>query len=301
MGAFIQNPRRSPRVPLRLPAEVTQHGASWLGEIEDFGPGGCLVRSPRVLAQGAGLRLVLRCEEAGDALSVAAQVAWLKEDRSGVAFVPRRAMACEDPKGFFDRIVAARPRLAANIERAPERIALDSPLYFLPAPRAILDLEPDELSLLALGRNGIGVESLLASAHLGDERSLRALFGLFEKGVFTLALGKASDPWKWRALLNELRPSPASPPARTAEPVPPLAGPPPGAANVALRSHAALLRGVAPAQRSTAAQARFEQARAAANRGQIHEALALLRQALALAPRDPEISRTLGLVAFQSR
>ena len=300
MGAFIQNPRRSPRVPLRLPAEVTQHGASWPGEIEDFGPGGCLVRSPRVLAQGASLRLVLRCEEAGDALSVAAQVAWLKEDRSGVAFLPRRAIACEDPKGFFDRIVAVRPRLAANIERTPERIALNAPLFFLPAPRAIVDLEPDELSLLALARNGIGVEGLLASAHLGDERSLRALFGLFEKGVFTLALGKASDPWKWRALLNELRPSPASPPARSGEPVPPLAGPP-GVANAALRSHAALLRGVAPARRSPAAQARFEQARAAANRGQIHEALALLRQALALAPRDPEISRTLGLVAFQSR
>ena len=254
------------------------------------------MRASRVLIPGASTRIVLRCDEIGDPLNTSALVAWYRDERSGFAFV-RKFGRGDDPSGFYKRLVAVRPRLTATLERTPERIGLEASIYFLPTPRAIVDLQPDEMTLIAFAANGMAVEALLSRGQLGEERSLRALFGLFEKGVFTLALGKASDPWKWRALVSEARSAPTPAPVCAVE-LPPRAP----VENVALRSsHAALLRGVAPSQRPPEAHARFEQARAAVEQGHIHEALALLRQALVLAPRDPEISKTLGQLAFQNR
>lgn len=56
-----------------------------------------------------------------------------------------------------------------------------------------------------------------------------------------------------------------------------------------------------PSSRSPQAQQHYDHALASAARGDIQGALRLLRQALALSPRDPEIARALGQLAFRDR
>jgi PilZ domain len=315
MTPFLHNPRRGPRVPLRLRVDIAHRGDSWEAETEDLGPGGCLVLSQRPLVERAPLRLVLRASELPDTLSVSGSVAWATPARGGVAFRARQLGLGVDPEAWFKRLVAAQPRLMAALGRVPERVALDAALFLMPAPRRIVDFEPDELLLLRHADNGVRVQHLLSRAGLAEERGRRALFALFEKKVLTLTLGEAgAETWRWRALVaaSGLPPPPVvepggPPPASSAQPAPQAppapAGPrpfaPPRMERVAPPS--SLLRGVNPSRRSPQAQARLDDARAAAAVGRIHDAVGLLRAALALAPRDPEIASLLGELAFKDR
>ena len=56
-----------------------------------------------------------------------------------------------------------------------------------------------------------------------------------------------------------------------------------------------------PASRKPEAQQVFERALAAVEGGDIHGGIALLRQALTLSPRDPEIAAAIGALAFKDR
>ncbi len=334
MAPFIQNPRRRPRVPLRIDVEIVQGGETWRAETENLGPGGCLVSSPRPLVERARLRLVLRCDDVKGALDVAGSVAWAREGQGGIAFTPRQFGLTPRPEAWFKQILEARPGLASALQRIPERLALEAPLFLLPPPRRIVDLTPDEMALLQRADNGITVHALLSAAEGNAERAARALFALFEKNVFTLSVGQASEKWRWRATASgaerpsapnlpgrepsrERPPLPAipapstcapgvTPPARGAppldatspRPIQPVPGPPvvrPAAQD------ATFLRGAVAARRSPQAQACLEQARAAAAAARIDRAVVLLRQALALAPRDAEISALLGEYAFKDR
>jgi hypothetical protein len=65
------------------------------------------------------------------------------------------------------------------------------------------------------------------------------------------------------------------------------------------RAAAVLLRGTSAAKRSPKAQERFEEGQRLANEGRIHDAVQMLRDALNYSPRDAEISRLLGELAFR--
>lgn len=323
LRASIKNPRRSPRIPLRSAAVLTHKGGSWSGEVEDLGGGGCLVRSSRPLDAGTPLRVLVHHPDGGPPLNVEARVAWSEGARAGLSFAARGgplARSANDPAAWFKRIVAARPRLAAALARVPDELFFDTPLYFLPAPRTIVDLAPDERLLIASGAHGMMLDALLARSGLGQERMLRALFALFEKGVLTLSLGQASDPWRWRALalqedaaaplpaLERRRISCGAPPPPRVQPVdaeePParaVARAPVAPAPQPAVVQANLLRGASASRRSTQAQALFDAGCLAAREGRVHEAVARLRVALSMAPRDPEIARAIGQLAFQDR
>src|SRR5512141_2725349 len=102
MMASVQNHRRLPRIPLRLPIELTWRGDAWRAETEDVGPGGCLVLSPRALPSDGSLVLTLRNEERADALRVYGSVAWAAGARYGIAYAPARVGA-HDPASWFQR------------------------------------------------------------------------------------------------------------------------------------------------------------------------------------------------------
>jgi hypothetical protein len=328
MASFILNSRRQPRVPLRLPVEILRRGESWQAETEDFGPGGCLVASPRVLVTRAPLRLVLRCDGVDDVLNVTGTVAWAGRTRGGVAFASLQVGLAAHPEAWFKGILRTRPGLASLLGRAPDRLPLDAPLYLLPPPRQTLDLGPDEMALLRRAENGITVHDLLSSAAVAEARAVKAIFALFEKSAFTLAMGQASETWKWRAALagaghpgkelplardtgaREVHPVAPAPEAPAPSPsagglparAPHLAQPRPSLpAAVKAAVDRTLLRGVSAARRPSGAQACLDQARAAAGAARIDQAVALLRRALALAPRDAEIARLLGQLAFKDR
>jgi hypothetical protein len=168
---------------------------------------------------------------------------------------------------------------------------------------------------------------------MDERRALKALFALFEKRVLTLSMGQASEAWKWRAALRgsgpHFDPQPPAPdssrapaPALPAAPVPgpPVISPCARRSQAAMAQHPPLLRrdpalpaaeaspggrdllrGVGATRRSPEAHARLEEARAAASASRIDLAVKLLRQALVLAPRDAEISKLLGELAFKDR
>jgi hypothetical protein len=107
--------------------------------------------------------------------------------------------------------------------------------------------------------------------------------------------------------LDVAAPGATPPPSAPAQPAPPVAAPPPrspapgatpvpaadfAGAGVGWRRHGA---------RSAEAQAVFDDALEHLRSGSVHDAIALLRKALHLAPGDPEIAQTLGKLAFKDR
>ena len=316
-----------------MPIEIVHGGETWQAQTENVGPGGCLVSSRWPLVEHARLRVVGRCQGVESVLNVACSVAWACEQRGGLVFTAGQLGLATRPEAWFKRILEARPGLATGLPRTPERLALETPLYLLPPPRLLVDLAPDEMALLRRAENGITVRDLLSSTGVGEERAARPLFALFEKNVLTLSMGQASEKWKWRAAMagagspcspaqpasdaSERQLRPITPAPTTRAPCVSLAanGAPPLDTNaprlspgqlapLLVRTSApdlTLLRGVTAKRRSPEAQARLEQARAAVGTARIDQAVVLLREALALAPRDAEISTLLGELAFKDR
>ncbi len=204
--AFVDNPRRFPRVPARLRVVLSARGEGFEAETEDIGPGGCLVLLPRPLVQGVQVRIALDSTSVPERLSVVGHVAWARAAeriRAGVAFDLKQPGAVR-PQAWFQKLIAADPAMASRISRAPERIAIDAPLYLLPPPRRILDILPGEVALLRKLDNGITPRQLLDGRPAEVALVTRHLFSLFEKRVLTLALGQSAPTWQWRETLARL-------------------------------------------------------------------------------------------------
>jgi hypothetical protein len=331
----LQNPRRAPRVSVRLRVEVSQRGDAWRAETVDIGPAGCRVATPRPLVARAPVWLTVRSDLLSEPLAVSGNVAWCEPARSGVAFVSRRTGASGDPEAWFKKLVRALPQLAAEVERSPDRVALDAALFVRPPPPELPHLSGDEIALLRRAENGLRVQVLIARSEIPADRASRALFGLLAKRILTLAHGEASEAWRWRALLARGAARPAAAASGASTPLPAiLRAPPLPAATPAPRAPPTLARATplpgahppplplptptltltpvpppasrgpasSPPSRTPAAQLLIDQARAAAREGHIHDqALPLLRRALALSPRDAEIAELLGALAFKDR
>lgn len=301
---FIENPRRFPRVPARLAVGVSARGEGFQAVTEDLSAGGCLLVTPRPLVQGVAIRLAIADVREAGPLSVLGRVAWTRAEarlRAGVAFDERQP-GTVDPDAWLQRFLASQPGLAARVLRAPERLYLDAPLYLLPPPRFIVDLTDEEADLLRRVDSGTTPRNLIDSRAEGAATTVRALFALFEKRVLTLAMGRSVPAAHWKPALASLAsdrpaPSPARPapaprsaavsagaPPQVAVAVPSAAGPDPG-----------------PTSRPPAAQECFDRARAAVGSGDLHTAIALLRRAIQLSPRDTEIAAMLGHLAFRGR
>lgn len=335
---FLDNPRRFPRVPARLRVGVSARGDGFQAVTEDVGPGGCLLVSPRPLAAGLMVRLAIDADGAShELLSVAGRVAWVRADerlRAGVAFDARQPGAVR-PDDWFRRFLAAEPGLASRMVRAPERLHLDAPLYLLPPPRHIVDFTGEEAELLRRLENGATLRQLISAMPEGRATLGRPLFSLFEKRALTLAMGQSAPSWQWREVLARLeeegvlaplpqaaRPAEAPRPAARA-PMPPvlrrsISTPVPGsipAVHVAPAERLAPAPVVAPREpavpvavpfasrlsRPPAAQEALDKAREKVAGGDVHAAISLLRRAIHLSPRDPEIASLLGSLAFRGR
>lgn len=303
---FIENPRRFPRVPARLAVGVSARGEGFQAVTEDLGAGGCLLVTPRPLAQGTALRLAIADGREAGPLSVLGRVAWTRAEarlRAGVAFDERQP-GTVDPDAWLRRFLASQPGLASRIPRAPERLYLDAPLYLLPPPRFIVDLGGEEVDLLRRIDSGTTPRDLIDSRAESAPTVVRALFALFEKRVLTLALGSSVPAAHWKPALASLaleRPAPApagaAPAAVRTAPSAPAGGPPRAAAA------APSVAGPGPGAtgRPRGAQECFDRAREAVGSGDVHTAIALLRRAIQLSPRDTEIASMLGTLAFRGR
>jgi hypothetical protein len=333
---YIENPRRSPRVPARCTVALTRRGDGWQAETEDLGPGGCLVVTPRPLRPGEPVGLHIEAEQVAQPLRVQGRVAWVREGdglRAGVSFAVDQFGSGPDPAAWFQALCQAEPRMAARRASVPDRIAYDAPLYLRPPPRFIVDFSPADLAVLRVLETGTTVAQVLARPEAGPHAD-RVIFALLARRAITLAAVEAVPAWQWRPLLERasgrpvepLRHVPTPPSARPepgveaaargldilpamATPGPaaprPAAAPPrrifpaPIAAPQATAPPAA--RQASPRSRTPLAQECLDRAKAAAEANEVGAAIELLRRALKFAPGDPEIASLLGEMASRDR
>ncbi len=147
-------------------------------------------------------------------------------------------------------------------------------------------------------------EEVVQLADLAFEPDPAGAFSMAEREILPSWLSQANPGWSEPpgSPIIVPPPEPAAPPIRApaapARSQPAATRAPPAATAPAAESPAAKRP---PMVRSPQAQQHFEHALASAAGGDLHGAIQLLRQALALSPRDPEISQALGQLAFKDR
>ncbi len=267
---------------------------------------------------GEVARLVIEAEPAGQPLSVFGSVAWVADQgriRAGIVFADRQPDG--DPAAWFRRLVANQPGIEGTLRKVPERLSVETKLFLRPPPQFIFDFGPDEVALLKALGDGTTITNIIRNGPFTAAQAARTIFALLEQRVITLSLGEAAPAWKWKAALADFEaqggerqpgPAPASrpvpPPAAFDPPVRTAAAYPVPAAAPAAPAPAAPPRPPVvrpPVVRSPEAQECFDLAVSAVSMGEISTAIGLLRRALQLSQRDPEISALLGELAFRDR
>ena len=309
---FLVNPRRSPRLPARCRVTVAHGGVGWVAETEDIGPAGCQIVSPRPLEVGAAARLVIESARIGGPLTVVGRVAWGAGDgrcRAGVSFSERQGAV--DPAAWFRRLCGLHPELDAALRRVPDRLPFVTPLFLRPPPVHIFDFTREELGILRGLADGTTVGDVVLRGQMERAQAARVIFALLERRILTLSVGEAAPAWRWKAALAELemqgkglrRLEPVPDPSRPRAWIPPpvekllVSRQPRAASAQAAKAYApeAKPAGAATAaQRPAEAQACFDRAVTAISAGEIAAGIALLRRALALSPRDPEVAALLA-------
>jgi hypothetical protein len=322
---YLENPRKAPRVRARCRVALTAPGVALQGLTEDVGPHGCQLVVSAPLPRGTALALVLRAAQGADPVQVEGAVAWCSPRapwRLGIAFSePSRREATR----FFDQLVAAQPGLA-SWRKVPDRISYDAMVWLAPPPRLVVDFTPEEVVVLRSVGTGATVFELKSRLRDRWAISQRAFFSLLTSQFLTLSRGGSVPFANWSNLLHELEAdlaaaslgelepapeptwSPAPAPAADAGAVELVAPPPALDSSAGLDMDPATLEldvgpgGPGPGGRRPAeAQEAYQQALGELAAGRRVSAGALLRRALALAPGDVEIARTLGEVTFGQR
>jgi len=233
LSRYIENLRRSPRVPTRCMVALTRRGDGCKAETEDIGPGGCLVVTPQPLQLGEPVMLHIESEQVAQPLRVRGRVAWVGGGdhlRAGISFTDEHLASRSDPASWFQALCEAEPGIAARLADVPERIAYDAPLYLRPPPTFIVDFTPEELAVLGTLDTGVTVEEVLAHPDAGPHAD-RVIFALLARRAITLAPMDAVPAWQWRPVLERALGRPVAPPRRA----PPLPPPPPVEAAAAAR------------------------------------------------------------------
>lgn len=220
---FLSNPRSAPRARARCRFAATSGGVAFQGQTEDIGPHGCQLVSPRPVAKGSAIQLVVRADGTEEVLEVAGLVAWASPQppwRLGIAFAEAARPAATR---FFDGLVATQPGLA-GWRQVPERISLDAMVWLAPPPKLVVDFNADEVAVLTAVGTGATVFELKSRLRSRWARAERAFFSLLAARYLTLTRGGAVPFANWAALLRELQAEVAAAALSEAEPPP---APPP--------------------------------------------------------------------------
>ena len=178
MTEFILNPRRSPRLPVRLDVRIAlRSGAFLVARTINVGPGGCAVETPSRVEPGERAFAEVQDGHVG-AHMLAGRVAWSSSEppwRCGIAF---DAGSGRGAAALFSEVVAEQPAVVDVVERIPT----DAVLAPTPVPGG-LNVVPAEAEVLeALGS---GIEAGALRERLGErwDSHVSALFALVERGL----------------------------------------------------------------------------------------------------------------------
>lgn len=207
MTEQIENPRQTPRAPVRCDARIAlREGGFWVSPTRDYGPRGCQVLAPSALEPGARLFVELLNERVDGAVELAGRVAWAAREepwRTGVAFDEGSLPAA---RAFFDRLVAAYPGVD-TYGRAPDRISADAPLA-PGAPPAEFEprLSSDEAEVLrAIGAGATAGELRERLAARWPGGPIHALFSLLGRRYVVPGGPDEEAASAWKPLLDARR------------------------------------------------------------------------------------------------
>ncbi len=241
VGAFVQNPRKFPRIRAKLRVVVSHGGAGWSAETFDVSATGCQIVTPRPMQVGEVARLVIEAPQVPQPLSVFGSVAWVADQgriRVGIVFAERQPDG--DPAAWFKKLLANQPGIEGSMRRVPERLPMETKLFLRPPPQFIFDFGPDEVAILKALGDGTTVANLIQKGNFTAPQVARMVFALLEQRVITLSLGEAAPAWKWKAALadfesqrGERQPAPPQAPRPSPAPAPPAARPAPATVGAA--------------------------------------------------------------------
>jgi hypothetical protein len=206
MAEFVQNPRRAPRAPARCLTSVVSAQGTFEATTEDVGGHGCQLVSPRLVRKGEPVQLVVAHEAVKQPLRVAGRIAWSSERppwRLGIAYDEASHPQTE---AWFEELLARVPGLG-TFRRIPEKIPIDATVYLAAPPRFVVDLTPDEVSVLRALGSGTSVAELRALLRDRWQPVQRALFSLLAHQHVTLTRGSSVHPDAWRRILTEVEAS----------------------------------------------------------------------------------------------
>ncbi len=199
---FVENPRRSRRVPARCRVEVLHGTGSWRSTTQDIGPGGCQIVSPGPIKAGARVALTVTAAEVPETLRVAGRVVWASVPltRAGVCFSAGPRVA-----SWFDQLLRASPHLAAEPRGVPDRLAADATLYLgQPPPEAeAVDLGPAELLVLGLVADGATAGQIRTRLGRRWVEARGPLFGLLARKWVVVERLESVAQSRWRAILTD--------------------------------------------------------------------------------------------------
>jgi hypothetical protein len=202
MPEFIENPRRSPRAPVRCEARVAlREGGYWAGPTSDYGPMGCQVSAPIRLDPGSRLFLELVNERVPGPFQLSGRVAWSSTAapwRSGIAFDEGSVAVAGR---FFERLAAAYPGLD-TYGRAPERIPSDGSLAPLPPPAVDPLLTASERDVLRALGAGLSIPALRKRFADAWPLAQNAVFSLLGRRYVTMGGADPAAARMWTPLLE---------------------------------------------------------------------------------------------------
>jgi hypothetical protein len=207
--ATVLDPRRRPRVPVRIAVDVRDRLTAFRAETEDVGLAGCRILSPRAVEVGREVKLVLRSPVFRWTVTACGRVVWAREgqeNRLGIAFTPPLH------PGLLDALV---PGIASA--RAPEQIPASAVLW-LGQPQEEPSLSAEELLVLRRIGAGTAVETLVRALGPSFDRVRGTLFRLLATGRLTTSADRAVPPERWRSLLATSEATLASRGIRVSEP-----------------------------------------------------------------------------------
>ncbi len=181
MTAFIENPRRSPRISIPCGARIALRSGSFSASFTaDVGPGGCGVVAASSRLE-PGERIFVEIDFEGSRHLLSGRVAWSSSSppwRGGVAF---DAASLRAAASLFARIASAHPELADE-GRTIDRIPEDAILARTPVPGTLKAVPREAEILLAVGD---GLEARALPERLGSEWDgcANALFALLQRRV----------------------------------------------------------------------------------------------------------------------
>jgi hypothetical protein len=200
MSEFIENPRRTPRAPVRCEARIAlRDGGYWASPTSDYGPHGCQILAPSPLGRGQRIFVELANERVRGAVQLAGRVAWIAKAppwRVGIAFDEASVGAAN---GFFDALAAAYPGID-TYGLAPDRIPSDAPLAPAPPPPVEPFLSEDEARVLAAIGPGRRADELREALAAEWARTVNGLFALLGRRYVVVSEPDPAAAAAWAAL-----------------------------------------------------------------------------------------------------